>query len=59
MSEKETMMTKEEVAEFLKVSTRTVDRLVQAGKLPAYRIQTNVRFKQEDVDRYLETIRTT
>ncbi len=57
MKEKEHMMTKQDVAEFLKVSTKTVERLVNAGKLHSYKVQTNVRFKKEDVEKYLESIK--
>jgi len=50
-------MTKQEVAEFLNVSTKTVERLVKAGKLHSRKIETNVRFKKEDVEKYLESVK--
>ncbi len=57
MEEKDYLMTKQEVAEYLRVSTKTVERLVKTGELPVYRIKTNVRYKKEDVEKYLENIK--
>jgi excisionase family DNA binding protein len=50
-------MTREEVAEVLQVSTRTVDRLRQMGELRATRIKTTVRFHPADVETYIASLR--
>ena len=42
-------VTKSEAAEYLKVSTHTVDRMRAAGELPTYRLRRSVRFKASDV----------
>jgi excisionase family DNA binding protein len=54
------MLDIEEVAERLKVSESTIRGLVRSGKLPAYRIggkRGRLRFKEEDLDRYIESTR--
>lgn len=45
---------RESLAEYLRLSTDTVDRLVKAGKLPCVRIGHQVRFTFEDVDGFIE-----
>jgi excisionase family DNA binding protein len=55
-SKYEQLLTKSEVADYLQVSVRTVERMIKAGKLKAYKFQTNVRLKKEEVDSYLESI---
>jgi excisionase family DNA binding protein len=45
---------RESLAEYLRLSTDTVDRLVKAGKLPCVRIGHQVRFTLEDVDGFIE-----
>ena len=45
---------RESLAEYLRLSTDTVDRLVKAGKLPCVRIGSQVRFTLEDVDGFIE-----
>lgn len=47
-----------EACEMLGISKGTLDRLIQTGKLPAYRITDKaVRLAREDVERYLEAAR--
>jgi excisionase family DNA binding protein len=41
---------RESLAEYLRLSTDTVDRLVKAGELPCVRIGSQVRFTLADVD---------
>ncbi len=53
----ENLMSKKEVAEYLSVSTKTIERLVQRGELPQYKIGKTVRYKKEDVEKYLESIK--
>ena len=49
--------TREELAHLLKLTTRTIDRLVGAGGLTAYKIGGSTRFRREDIERYLEAHR--
>jgi excisionase family DNA binding protein len=46
-------VTKPEVARLLKVSLRTVTRLMRNGALPYLRLGRAVRFRLEEVQRYL------
>ena len=46
---KEKLYTKLEVAEYLKVSTRTVDRLIVDMDLPVYHIRRQVRIPKSSV----------
>lgn len=47
----------EEVAKYLGISKRTVYRLHEAGQLPAYRIGRLLRFKEGEIEEYLENQR--
>jgi excisionase family DNA binding protein len=49
-------MTSSEVADFLRFSTKTIQRLVQSGRLKAYRLcgAGPRRFRRQDVERLLE-----
>jgi excisionase family DNA binding protein len=47
------LLTIEEVAEILRVSTRTIVRYIEAGKLKASKIGV-WRIKQSDLDAFLE-----
>jgi excisionase family DNA binding protein len=46
-------VTKPEVARLLKISLRTVTRLMRNGALPYLRLGWAVRFRLDDVQRYL------
>jgi excisionase family DNA binding protein len=48
---------RESLAEYLRLSTDTVDRLVKAGKLPCVRIGAQVRFTLEDVESFIASNR--
>jgi excisionase family DNA binding protein len=48
---------RESLADYLRLSTDTVDRLVKAGKLPCVRIGAQVRFTFEDVERFIASNR--
>jgi excisionase family DNA binding protein len=48
------MMTTEQVSEHLSVSARTVRELVKSGALPAARIGKEYRFKEIDVNQFIE-----
>ena len=45
----ESMMTLDQVAEYLQVSTRTVQRLIADGKLTGIKVGRQWRFRQTDV----------
>jgi excisionase family DNA binding protein len=47
------MLTVEEVADILRVSTQTVRRLIDDKELKAYRVRGQWRIKREDLDEYL------
>jgi len=50
----EPFLTRQELAEVLKVSVRTIDRMVAAGQLPARRLgRSTVRFYLPEVMRWL------
>jgi excisionase family DNA binding protein len=48
------LLTLQDVAVFLQVSTRTVRRLVDRGELTAFRIGRSVRVRPEDLRRLIE-----
>jgi excisionase family DNA binding protein len=48
------LVDRESLAEYLRLSTDTIDRLVKAGKLPCVRIGHQVRFTLDDVEAFLE-----
>jgi excisionase family DNA binding protein len=47
------LLTAEEVAEQLRVSTMTVYRLIRRGELPAVRVGRNYRVRTADLEAYL------
>ncbi len=51
-------LTTEEVLACLKVTPRTVYRLIQAGELPAVRVGRQWRFRRSDLDQWLSTRET-
>src|ERR1044072_3612326 len=53
----ETVLTTEEVLEYLQVNLRTVYRLIKAGKIPAVRVGRQWRFRKRDIDSWLESQR--
>ena len=50
----EKLFTKQQVADYLEVSVRTVDRLIGDMDLPVYHIRRQVRIPQSSVDMILE-----
>ena len=48
------LLTPNEVAALLRVSSMTVYRLIKAGDLPAARIGKSFRIREVDVDAYLQ-----
>jgi excisionase family DNA binding protein len=51
------MLTRDDTAAYLAVSKRTLDRLVHAGEVPAYRISGHRRFRIEDLERFIRSKR--
>ena len=49
-----TLLTVNEVRAFLRVSRPQVYKLVRGGELRAVRVGARLRFRPEDIDRYLE-----
>ena len=47
-------MTTDEVLDYLKVNPRTIYRLIHRGDLPAVRVGRQWRFRQSDVDAWLD-----
>ena len=48
------ILTVKEVAEYLKVNDRTVYRMAAAKKIPAFKVGTSWRFKQAEIDKWIE-----
>ena len=49
----EDILTIREVADYLKVTERTLYRLVQDGTLPAFKVGNSWRFRREDLERWI------
>jgi len=47
-------MTTDEVLSYLKVNSRTIYRLIHRGELPAVRVGRQWRFRQTDLDAWLD-----
>lgn len=47
-------LTTEDVLGYLRVTPRTIYRLIRSGALPAVRIGGQWRFRRSDIDRWLE-----
>ena len=48
------ILTIKEVGEYLKVTERTLYRLAQEGKIPAFKVGASWRFKRADIDAWIE-----
>lgn len=48
------IMTLKEVAEYLKLAEKTAYRLAAEGKLPGFKAGGNWRFKQSDIEKWIE-----
>ena len=51
------IMTVSEVAEYLKISEVTTYKLVQEGRLPAFKIGRHWRLKKSDLTEYIEKLK--
>ena len=47
-------LTLEQIAEYLQMSTSSIYKMVQAGKIPAYKVGRQWRFKKKEIDRWVE-----
>ena len=47
-------MTLQEVAEYLQLSKDLIYRLAQSGRIPASKVGSRWRFRQERIDRWME-----
>lgn len=50
----QTLLTIEEVAQALKVSKMTIYRYIKAKKLPAYKLEQELRIKEDDLNEFLK-----
>lgn len=53
------ILTLKEVATYLKLAEKTAYKLAAAGKLPGFKVGGSWRFKQEDIDRWIEQQKST
>jgi excisionase family DNA binding protein len=51
----ETLLTTEQIAQYLRVDKFTVYRLVTQGKIPAFKVGNQWRFKKKMIDSWLMT----
>ncbi len=49
----EDILTVKEVADYLKVTERTLYRLAQKGKIPAFKVGGSWRFRRDDLDHWI------
>jgi len=49
----EDILTIKEVADYLKVTERTLYRLAQEGKIPAFKVGGSWRFRRDDLDHWI------
>jgi len=47
------IMTLKELAEYLKVAEKTIYRLVNENKIPAFKVGGSWRFKKQDIDLWI------
>jgi excisionase family DNA binding protein len=52
------LLTTGEVLDYLRVTPRTIYRLIRAGELPAVRIGRQWRFRRVDLDNWLDRQKT-
>lgn len=54
MKEKEKLLTPKEVCQILKISRRTLYRLIKSRRIPGFKVGHEWRFRYGEVDKYLE-----
>jgi len=47
-------LTLEQIAEYLQMSTSSIYKMAQAGKIPAYKVGRQWRFRKEVIDQWVE-----
>jgi len=52
------IMTLREVAEYLKLAEKTAYRLAAEGKLPGFKVGGSWRFKESDIEKWIEKNKT-
>lgn len=52
------MLLRREVEQYLRVSRATVLRLIEDGVLPAFLVGQSYRIRAQDLDEYMDTMRT-
>ncbi|WP_059105660.1 helix-turn-helix domain-containing protein [Shouchella shacheensis] len=57
MSQEPEIMTVSQVAEYLQLSEMTTYKLVQDGKIPAFKIGRHWRVKREDLGEFIERLK--
>jgi excisionase family DNA binding protein len=55
MNPENEFLTIEELADLLKISTRTLHRIIKRRELPVIRIGRQLRFRRESVDEWLQS----
>lgn len=55
----EELLTLEELAKYLKISKHTLYKMLERGKIPAFKIANQWRFKKSDIDKWIEQQRKT
>lgn len=50
----EKLLTVEDLAEYLQVSTKTIYRMLRRGRVPCYRVGNQWRFRKETIDKWLD-----
>lgn len=58
MTEVKQMLTTEDVAKILNVHVRTVIRMIESGKLPAFKLDRVYRIDPDEFNKFLDRIRT-
>lgn len=51
------LLTRKDVAGLLKISERKVDLMREEGKLQTHKVDGQIRFKQVDIEAYIESTR--
>ena len=46
-------LTLEQIAEYLQMSESSIYKMAQSGKIPAYKVGRQWRFKKEDIDKWV------
>ena len=47
-------LTLEQIAEYLQMSESSIYKMAQGGKIPAYKVGRQWRFKKEKIDKWVE-----